>query len=297
MSMIVHKVTQGSEDWHRVRAGAVTASMIDAIRAKVGMLTEQQATYVAAIKKGIPEAGALVAAGYQKKPTAEAIQKALAGMPVGDWSDTAKNYAFKLAIERITGNPLGDDEFTMWQAVRGQKLEDEARMEHELAADVMVDQVGFVTTDDGKFGASADGWIGEDGGAEYKCYLATSKLRPILLDGDTSFVFGQCQMNMAITGRKWWHFGLYLPDLRPINRHFTLIKIDRDDAWIEGMWADLLDFDKLVEGYRARLLDSGVVAQAPVGIAASGPAEPTTDHPGTAPARNVAPGELPESIF
>lgn len=294
--MIVHPVTQGTEDWHRVRAGAITASMVDIVRAKVGALTKQQAIYVEAIKKGIPEAGALIAAGYKKNPSAESVEKALAGMPVGDWSDTAKNYAFKLAIERITRKPLGDDEFNVWQAVRGQKLEEEARMEHELAADVMVDTCGFVTTDDGKFGASADGLIGEREGAEYKCYLATSKLRPILLDGDTSFVFGQCQMNMALTGRARWHFGLYLPDLREIKRHFTLILIERDDDWIEGMWEDLLAFDKLVESYRARLVGENLVPEPQA--QAQAPAAPAPVEAPAAPAvRTVAPSDVPESIF
>lgn len=294
MSMIVHNVTQGTPEWYACRAGVITASNIDTIRHRVGGLTPQQEAYVAAIKKGIGEAGAIVAAGYQKKPTGTAIERALAGLPVGDWSDTAKNLAFRLAVERIIGGPLKlEDEFTLPYAVRGQKLEEEARMEHELAADVEVEQVGFVTTPDGKFGASPDGWIGDDGGAEYKCYLATSQLRPILLDNDTSAVFGQCQMNMALSGRKWWHFGLYLPHLRVIDRHFTLIEVKRDDDWIEGMWKDLLAFDKLVEEYRAKLMNGEPVPVPEVTeVQAQAPAAPEP-----APVKTVAPSDLPESIF
>lgn len=252
--MIIHPVAQGGEAWHRIRSGVVTASMVDVVRAKVNGLDERQAAYVKAIQAGADEKQAMAMAGYKNRPQAVGIERALAGMPVGEWSDAAKNYAFKLAIERITGAPLGDDEFNPWQAQRGSKLEEEARMEHEIHADVTVQVAGFVTTDDGRFGASADGLIGDDEGAEYKCFLTTSKLRPILLDADTSMVFGQCQMNMALTDRVRWHFGLYLPDLRPIRRHFTLIVIERDDEWIKGMWADLEDFDRLVEDYRARLL-------------------------------------------
>ncbi len=283
---------QGSAEWHRVRAGVITASMVDIIRAKVNGLDEKQAAYVAARKAGQTEEQAMLTAGYKSKPKAAAVDVALSGGTPGEWSDAAKNYAFRLAIERITGTALGDDEFNPWQAVRGSKLEEEARMEHELHSDVTVEQVGFVTTDDGKFGASADGWIDQDGGSEYKCYLATSKLRPILLDGETKFVYAQCQLNMELTGRHWWHFGLYLPDLRVIGRHFTLIHIKRDDDFIAAMWKDLLEFDGLVESYKARLLAGGTV---------EAPSDPEQLAPQPAPApapapaqQAVAPDALPE---
>lgn len=308
MSMIVYPASdcpQGSAEWFRARAGVITASMVETIRAKVNGLDERQAAYVAALKGGMDEKAALAAAGYKNKPTAASIERAMQGLPVGEWSDAAKNYAFKLAIERITGVPLGDDEFNPWQAVRGSKLEEEARMEHEIAADVLVEQVGFVTTDDSKFGASADGWIGDEGGAEYKCYLAPSKLRPVLLDGDTKFVYAQCQMNMALTGRKWWDFGLYLPDLRPIGRHFTLIEIDRDDNYIDEMWKDLWEFDQLVESYKARLIAGGpgAVAQAADHLESTPDAPapaPVAAAPAPAPAPvvvHVKPGEVAELPF
>ncbi len=285
---------QGSAEWHRARAGVITASMVDVIRNKVNGLDEKQAAYVAAIKAGASEADAMLQAGYKSKPRAAAIDVALAGQTPGEWSDAAKNYAFKLAIERISGTALGDDEFNPWQAVRGSKLEEEARMEHELAADVVVERVGFVTTDDGRFGASADGWIGDKGGAEYKCYLTTAKLRPILLDGDTRFVYGQCQLNMELSGRDWWHFGLYLPDLRVIGRHFTLITVERDEAYIEAMWRDLLAFDALVESYRERLMAAPPEPAAPAPAAPAAPAAVEPPAPAQAKAQVVAPDAMPE---
>jgi hypothetical protein len=100
-------------------------------------------------------------------------------------------------------------------------------------------------------------------------------------------------------GRTWWHFGLYLPDLRVIGRHFTLIHIDRDDAYIEAMWKDLRDFDALVESYKARLIAGAHVA-APNAPPAQAP-EPASVHVDTCkpePARPVqqavAPDALPE---
>lgn len=301
MSMIVHNVEQGTPEWHHVRAGVITASWVDRIRAKVGGLTEQQALYVQALQAGKSTKDAMLAAGYKNTPSAAAIEIAMSGKTPGDWSDPAKDYAFKLALERIIGTTLEDDEFNTWQAVRGTALEEEARMEHELAAGVMVEQVGFITTEDGKFGASPDGWFDPKGVAEYKAYNAPAKLRRVLLDKDTTFVQGQCQMNMALSGRSLAHFGLYVPQLRVINRHFTLIEVPRDDEWIEGMWPDLLDFDKLVESYRAKLL-AGEVPEVPATAGASAEAKEAivqaarTAEPPPKPA-TVAPDALPENIF
>lgn len=253
--MKIVPVEQGGEAWHRARAGVITASMVKTIRAKVGGLTDQQAAYVAAIKSGKDQAAAMAVAGYKKAPSAEAVERALAGLPTGDWSDAAKNYAMKLAIERLSGGPLGDDEFNPWQAARGHGLEEDARRELELRLDVLVEEAGFVTTDDGLFGCSADGFIGDDAGAEFKCFLAPSQLRPILLSGDHSTVYDQCQFGMALTGRRRWYFGLYLPDLRHIGRHFTPFVLERDDEFIDAMWPDLLDFNRLVEWYMQQLRD------------------------------------------
>src|SRR5690606_922982 len=103
----------------------------------------------------------------------------------GDYGDKAKNYAFRLAIERISKTPL-DEGFETWQMARGHELEPAARMAHEVRHGVLVEEVGFITTDDGKFGASADGFIDDDEGAEYKCFVSPEKLRAIYLTGDTS---------------------------------------------------------------------------------------------------------------
>ena len=119
----------------------------------------------------------------------------------GDFTDAAKNYAFRLAIERISGKPL-DEGFETWQMRRGHELEPEARSMHEAMAGVLVDRAGFVVTDDGWFGASADGLIDADGGCEYKCLISPESLIDVLLLEDLSKYMDQIQGCMWITGRK-----------------------------------------------------------------------------------------------
>jgi hypothetical protein len=250
--MIIVECEQGSAEWHAARAGVITASMFSTIRKKVNCLTEQQAKFVAAVRNGKSEAEAMLIAGYKAKPKAEAIERALAGEKVGGFSDAAKDYAFRLAIERISGKPL-DEGFETWSMKRGHELEPQARMEHESQTGLLVQRAGFVLTDDRAFGASADGLIDEDGGSEYKCFLDPAKLRAAHIDNDISDVFDQVQGCMWLTGRKWWHIGLYCPALEPVGKQLWLGEFKRDENYIDAMVEDLLEFKNLVDQNEAQL--------------------------------------------
>ncbi len=211
--MITIQCPQGSDIWHKERAGCITASMFSDARA---------------VLKSGPNKG---------QPTAKAL-----------------DYAFRLAVERISGEHL-DGGFETWQMRRGHELEPDARMAHEIKTGLIIQQVGLVKTDDGAFGASADGFIGEDGGSEYKCFLAPEKLRAFHINNDASEIFDQVQGCMWITGRKFWHIGLYCPALKSVGRELWLGEYERDDTYIEELEADLWKFKLLVDEYEARLRD------------------------------------------
>lgn len=250
--MRIIECDQGSKDWLKARAGCITASMFATTRKKVGELDERQQQYVTLRLVGAPEKAAAEAAGYKTTPKSDIITRALNGEKVGDYSDAAKDYAFRLAIERISGEPL-DEGFETWSMRRGHELEPDARREHEVKTGFFVERAGFVVTDDGLFGASADGLIGSDGGSEYKCFLAPDKLRAILLENDISDVQEQAQGCMWLCGRKWWHVGLYCPALISVGKQFTMVEVHRDDEFIERMEKDLWEFAMLVTQYEQML--------------------------------------------
>lgn len=212
MGFLVHKVAQGSEQWHAARAGVITASVFKVARER--------------LKRG-PGAG---------EPTSK-----------------AHDYAFRLAVEQISGQPL-DGGFETWQMRRGHELEPAARSAHELHAGVTVEIAGFVTTVDGAFGASADGLIGEDGGAEYKCLISPESLREVLLSEDLSEYMDQVQGGLWITGRKWWDFCVYCPALQNIGCSFSRWRVMRDDDYIFELEKDLLKFKELVLEYKDKLI-------------------------------------------
>jgi hypothetical protein len=250
--MIIVECEQGSPEWHSARAGVITASMFSTIRKKVNCLTDQQAKYVAAVRSGMCEKDAIAAAGYKAKPKADAVDKAIAGERVGDYSDAALDYAFRLAVERISGSPL-DEGFSTWSMKRGHELEPEARMEHESVTGLFVERAGFIMTDDCLFGASADGLIGEDEGSEYKCFIAPEKLRAFHIDNDPSTVIDQVQGCLWITGRKRWHLGMYCPALAPVGRQLWLKTFERNEDYIEAMERDLVEFASLVSSFENEL--------------------------------------------
>lgn len=255
MSIEILNCPQGSSEWHEARAGAITASMFGEIMKVTGGLTDQQQTYVDAILAGKPEPEARELAQYKAKPKTDKIQRALDGEKVGDWTDAAKSYAFRLAVERISGKPL-DEGFETWAMRRGHELEPEARATHSLKHGLDIEEAGFVRTTDGRFGASADGLIGSDGGSEYKCFIAPDSLRPIVIDGQVDDYLPQCQGGLWLTGRKWWHFCVYCPALQGAGKDLLVFPMERDDEYIERMESTLVEFDQLVESFRARLMES-----------------------------------------
>lgn len=250
--MIVIECDQGSPEWHAARAGVITASMFETARSKVGGLTSQQQAYVSALRSGKDQKAAMELAGYKAAPKSETVQRALDGERVGDFSESAKDYAFRLAVERISGEPL-DEGFSTWAMKRGHELEPDARMEHEQQTGLFVERAGFVLTDDELFGASADGLIGDDEGAEYKCFVAPDRLRAFHIDNDASSVIAQVQGCMWITGRKRWHLGLYCPALKSAGRQLWLRTFERDDNYIEELERDLVEFAALVSFYESEL--------------------------------------------
>lgn len=251
--MIIVDCEQGSPEWHKARAGAITSSMFAEVRKRVGGLTDQQRIYVDAIRSGKSVDDAKELAGYKSKPNATAITKSLDGEKVGDYSEAAKDYAFRLAMERISGEPLADEQFETWAMRRGKELEPVARGLHSFQENLVIRQTGLVLTDDGKFGASADGLIGKDGGSEYKCFTDPAKLRRILITGDISDETDQVQGCLWLTGREWWHFCLFSPSLTVVNRALTVYRVFRDDDYIESLESDLIEFDKLVCEYQSQL--------------------------------------------
>lgn len=194
--------------------------------------------------------------------TASMFRTARSTKKDGSWTAAALDYAFAVALERISGEPSKDG-YQTWEMARGNALEPEARAVHAMEINKPILHAGIAISECGKFGASADGFIGEDGGAEYKCLIAPSSLREVVVNNDISKYEDQIYGGMWITGREWWDFCLYCPSLEAINKPLWRWRYTRNDAYIEQMERDLNMFDELVSETQ-----SSIEANAQIEIAA-----------------------------
>lgn len=170
----------------------------------------------------------------------------------GEPTEAALNYAFKVAVEAISGLPM-DEGFETWQMRRGHDLEPEARDLYSIRTGNTVDVAGFVTTDCETYGASADGLVADEGGIEIKCLVSPERIREAILNHDITEWVDQVQGGMWITGRKWWDFIIYCPALSGVNRELTVWHVERDDAYIAELEKDLDQFTGLVNSYVEKL--------------------------------------------
>lgn len=154
-------------------------------------------------------------------------------------------YARDVARERVTGAPIPAG-FVNAAMRFGQDQEQHGRMAYECQTGHIVQPAGFITTDDGAFGVSVDGLIGDDGGFECKTLVSTDTIFEVL-GGDITSYIDQCNGAMWLLGRKWWDLVIWVPDLEPIGRQLTIHHIIRDDDTINDLEADLLAFKTMVD--------------------------------------------------
>jgi len=290
--MIVLNHPQGSQDWLQARVGACTASRFTDARQRVGGLTEQQATYVAALRAGKSEPEARSKAGYKAKPTSSGIEKALAGQPVDGPGADAIRYAWLIAFETIAREPL-DDTFVTYAMRRGRELEPQARRAYEVRTGALVEEVSLILTDDERFGYSADGFRDDDGLVEIKCPLSCEKLGNVWTNPEGAHLEYLDQINggLWITGRKYCDLVVYCPWLAPVGKDLFVKRIHRDEAAIEALESDLVGFMRMVDANLAVLRNPTTMA----GRSKDARGEPASAAP--APALAPLPLELPADIF
>lgn len=160
----------------------------------------------------------------------------------GDLSSSAKLYAMDVARERFGG--LAASTFQNAAMKTGIEQEPFARQAYEAKTGNFVDEAGFITTDDGKFGVSVDGLVDHDGIIEIKTMVSSATLFKSVVHCDISEYIDQINGALWLLGRKWCDLILWAPDL-PVGK-LTIRRIERDEAAIEKLEADLVSFERIV---------------------------------------------------
>jgi len=203
----------------------------------------------------------------------------------------AETYAMELLAEWMTGYPQDDAGQSQYMG-RGSDMEIEARAAYELQTGSEVKTAGFHTLDDGSFGCSIDGLVGDDGLVEIKCFGLKEQLRAFIFGTDRAWLQIQCQL--FVTGREWCDRWLYNPN----PKLCSLARLGRYEKFTE--FAQSLErFVWFMDIYKDRLKMSGIRPASPfnpdhydldgnfVGAAYSGVANKSPDE--TATGGSVAP--------
>lgn len=190
--------------------------------------------------------------------TASRAAEACERLKSGAFTSKAIGYAAQVAMERVTMQQC-DDTFVNFAMRRGTELEPDARLAYEEHTGQLVQESGFVVTDDRLFGYSTDGLVGDDGLIEIKCPLSPLKVVTMWKDHDLSDYKHQIQMGLWLTSRKWCDFVMYDPRLSGVGKALFIQHVERDEAFIEKLEEDLMAFAGLVREYESALHETAAV--------------------------------------
>lgn len=220
--LILVDAPQGSPEWLQARVGVITASRF---KDAVDRLADKKA------KDGTVTRGA---------PSAKSIQ-----------------YAATVALERIFQAEV-EDTFQNFAMRRGSELEPVAREAYEQRTGRMVLESGILLTPDYVFGYSTDGLVGNDGLLEIKCPLSPARIVEVWRDRNLDEWMHQIQGGLWLTGRKWCDLVVFDPRLASIGRDMFLMRVRRDEAFIEALESDLVEFASRVDANERALAESPI---------------------------------------
>ena len=153
-----------------------------------------------------------------------------------------------LARERVGGKP--PEAFYSDYMKAGTEQEPFARSAYEIQTGNLVEQAGFITTDDKLFGVSVDGLVGDDGIIEIKTMVSSKTLFKAVVEEDISDYIDQGNGAMWLLGRMWVDFVLWAPDLEAAgHKGLHIIRVNRDEESIASLEEDLWRFAGLVGVY------------------------------------------------
>lgn len=179
-------------------------------------------------------------------PTASEFAAILTKGRGGAESKTRLSYLYKLAGERLTGEPM--ESISSFHMERGKLMEDEARSVYGFVTGRVCERVGFLRR--GKAGASPDALIGQDGLLEIKTKLPHLMVETILRGEFPPEHKAQCQGQLWIAERDWIDIAVYWPGL-PI----FITRAGRDEVFIrelaEAVEAFNAELDLTVERIRS----------------------------------------------
>jgi hypothetical protein len=175
-------------------------------------------------------------------PTASQFHNIITPLGAPTRGDRRKKYMYRLIAERLLGQSM-DDRFENYWTKRGHELEDPAaeaffaKFRTKLKIKKPLDKVGFVTTDDGRIGASPERLFNNGRrGLEIKCPSPWVQIE-YLLDGPGENYAPQVQGHIMVCELKEMHLWCWHPNMPPVD-----VETARDEEFIEKLAKELWHF-------------------------------------------------------
>lgn len=166
------------------------------------------------------------------------------------FSAQSRKYAFKLVAEKLLNRSLDAIETLEW-VEHGRMLEPEAIRAYEFEHEAKTEAVGFIVTDDGRFGCSPDRLIGERGLLEVKC-PAPQTMVSYLVDGYDQGYQAQVQGQLFVSERDYVDWLAYSAEMPRV-----LVRTYRDDAYIALLADALNQFDDMLQEMMGKVRAQG----------------------------------------
>lgn len=151
----------------------------------------------------------------------------------GDEAAARRDLRTKLALERLTGQPLEDD-YLNADMRRGIDLEPEAIAAYEAQSANLVQRTGFLSCTEQPIGCSLDGHVGSfEGIIELKCPRPANHLKYLRAGCLPVEHRPQIVHNLFVTGAQWCDFGSYCP-VFPFGLHLFIVRVPRVEHEIKS---------------------------------------------------------------
>lgn len=164
-----------------------------------------------------------------------------------------EKYAHRKVAELFLKRPVKKELYTRsieW----GQIQEENAVMLYELTYNLKTETVGFVTTDDGHFGASPDRFVDGNGMMECKAPDEDTHISYLINPDKLAKAYEhQTQGQLFVCDeRDWVDLYSYHPEMPPV-----VIRIERDPEYQARLAEDLENFRTVMNGMIERLVEQG----------------------------------------
>ena len=173
------------------------------------------------------------------KVTASRVADVIAKTKSG-YSASRDNYMAQLICERLTGQQ--GESFSNAAMTWGTETEPLARSAFEAYADVMVEEVGFVSHPTiEQAGASPDGLVGLFGMLEIKCPNTATHIDTLLSQTVPGKYITQMQWQMRCCERQWCEFVSFDPRL-PQDLQLFVKRVEFDAEYVATLEKEVIQF-------------------------------------------------------